>query len=169
MMNSRLIIFNVFYYLTTLTFYYQGYSTTTSSLGYGFYILGFWIISGIALTVLVIRNKIPIKKTVDKVGLFLATPIIFLMIIGAGLSMTDQEVSEWYPYKDGHRYKIVTYASRSSRATKRVEIYKSQEELREDNTSFTTINWLKDSTWIYYSENGDTIKIEKYSNDKKLE
>ena len=168
-MNTRLIKFNVFYYLVTLTFFYQGYSDPSSSLGFGFYILGFWIISGVVLAVLVIRKQITIKRNWDKVGLFLATPFIFLLTIGIRLSMTDQVVSEWYQYKNGHQYRIVTYAYRSSRATKRKEYYRSQEIVSEDNTSFNSVKWQKDSTWIYFSEKGDTIKIEKYLNDKKVE
>jgi hypothetical protein len=168
-MNSRLVIFNLLYYLGTLTLYFQGRFDPSSSLGYGFYILGFWIISGIILVFLVVRKKIVINRLGDKVGLFLATPVIFLLTIVTGLSMTDKVESEWYPYKNGHRYKIVTYGYKSSKATMRKEIYKSQETLTKDNTSFNSIKWLRDSTWTYYSEEGDTLKIEKYSNDKRVE
>jgi hypothetical protein len=152
-----------------LTFFYQGYSDPSSSLGYGFYIVGFWIISAMVLVILIIRNKLSINGFANKAGLFLATPIIFLLIIGTGLTTTDQVESEWYPYKDGHRYKFVTYSHRSSRATQRHEIYKSQHKITEDNTSFNSIKWLRDSTWTYFSEAGDTIKIEKYRKDKKME
>lgn len=168
-MNSRLILFNIVYYLVTLMLFFQGRSNPSSSLGYGFYILGFWIISGIILAFLVVRKKIIINRLGDKVGLFLATPVIFLLTIVAGLSMTDKIESEWYPYKNGHRYKIITYGYKSSSATMRREIYKSQETLTEDYTSFNSIKWLRDSTWTYYSETGDTLKIEKFKNDKRVE
>lgn len=168
-MNSRLIHFNLGYYLVTLILFFQGRSDHSSSLGYGFYILGFWIISGVILVFLVVRKKIIVKGFGDKMGLFIATPVIFLVTIGVGFSMTDKIESEWYPYKNGYRYKIVTYGYKSSSATLRIEIYKSQQSLNEEYTSFNSIKWLKDSTWIFYSETGDTLKIEKFKNGKRVE
>ena len=168
-MNPRLLSFNLIYYTVTLTLYFLGRFDPSSSLGYGFYTLGFWIVSGTVLVFLVGTKKITINKLGDKVGLFLATPVIFLLSIGAGLYMTDKVESAWYPYKNGHRYKIITYSYKSSDATMRREIYKSQDRLPEGNTSFKSIKWIRDSTWTYYSETGDTLKIEKYINDKRVE
>jgi hypothetical protein len=167
-MNSRLIIFNIIYYLTTLTFYYQGHLDPSSSLGYGFYILGFWIVSGITLIYLIIKNKIQVKNNWDKLGVFIGTPIIFILTVLVGLSMTDKVGSVWYQNKDGYRYQFVTYSYKSMK-TMRTEIYKSQESITKDNVSYNSIKWLRDSTWVYFSETGDTLKIEKYRNDKKLE
>lgn len=169
-MNSRLIKFNLVYYLTTLTFYFQGRLDPSSSLGYGFYVLGFWMLSLIVLIILITRGKISVNNIWDKIGVLLATPILFLGVITVGFALTDQVDSEWYPYKDGYRYKIVSYSDRSTRLRTRTEIYKSEMTMGESNTNTNfDIKWLRDSTWIYYSDKGDTIKIEKYVNDKRIE
>jgi hypothetical protein len=167
-MNSRLIKFNLIYYLTTLAFYFQGRLDPSSSLGYGFYIFGFWILSLIVLIVLIIRDKILVNNVWDKIGVLLATPILFLVIIAVGFAITDQVDSVWYPYKDGHRYKIVSYSDRSTHLRTRTEIYKSKLLMAESDTNFE-IKWSRDSTWIYYSDTGDTVKIEQYVNDKRVE
>ncbi|MBL7846264.1 MAG: hypothetical protein JNL40_02255 [Cyclobacteriaceae bacterium] len=166
--NHRLIAFNVVYYLTTLTFYFQGLSDPSSSLGYGFFILGFWVLSLIVLVLLVVRSKILVNNVWDKIGIILATPIPVLVIIGTGLAITDQVDSERYTYKDGYQYKILEYSDRSTSLRTRTEIYKSEMKVAESSTNYN-INWLRDSTWAYYSNSGDTIKIEKYVNDKRIE
>jgi hypothetical protein len=167
--NSRLIVINVLYYLVIFIFFFQGRSQPSSSLGYGFFVLGFWIISGVALIILIAKNWIPTNGIWNKVGVFLATPCVCLLMIGIMVLVADQVGSESHFSKNGYRYRVVRYQYGSSETVKRIEIYRSEGRLPIESTSTFVARWLRDSTWTYYSKAGDTIRVEKYSNDKKID
>ena len=125
--------------------------------------------SAAILVLMVVRKKVPTKGVWNNIGLFLATPVIFFLAIGIGINITDKVESEWHFDKNGYRFKVVSFAYRPSGRTMRREIYRSQEMVSEGNFDFRSITWIRDSTWTYYSETGDTTKIEKYQDDRKLE
>ncbi len=158
-MGKRILLFNIIYYAVILAFIKMGRDDPSSSLGYGYFIIVFWVIAAIALILLLIRKVIHPKSVLEKIGVFTATPILSLVVIGLIFSLKEKESSEWYFNKGDYRYKVKTFNYKETSNIKRVEYYRSQD----------ASTWLKDSTWIYFSESGDTLKKVKYRNDIEIE
>jgi hypothetical protein len=93
-MNQRIILFNVLYYLITLVLIGKGRIDPSSSLGYGFLIIIFWVIAGVALAALLITRVINPKSIVDKIGIFTATPILTLVVVSLLVGLTERVSSE---------------------------------------------------------------------------
>jgi antitoxin component YwqK of YwqJK toxin-antitoxin module len=72
--------------------------------------------------------------------------------------MPNNEKIDSISYFDinGNKYKVVTFKDKNT-GSKRIEYYKST-----DTSDAKENVWLRDSTWIYLSEAGDTIKKVKY-------
>lgn len=150
-MSKRILIFNIVYYAITLSFVFLGREDPSSSLGYGYFIIVFWVIAGIALFLFLLKKFIWPKSFFDKVGLFTATPILSMVAVFLILTLSDRESSEWYFNRGDSRYKVKTVYYNSGSNVKRIEYYRNVNE-----------EWLKDSTWIYFSQTGDTIKKVRY-------
>ena len=167
-MNRRIILFNLIFYSVTLFFYYQGKQDQSSSLGYGFFILIFWGVALLTLLVLLLKKVIQPISILDKIGIFTATPILCILIVAFILNSQDAVASEWQFNKSNHRYKVLTYNYKGTVNPKRIEYYKSIDTVSESNPFPKTETWAKDSIWIYFSKNGDTLKRVKYSNDVEV-
>jgi hypothetical protein len=137
----------------------MGRENPSSSLGYGFFIVGFWIVAAVVLVFFLIKKIIRPKSVLDKIGVFMATPVLSIVSVWLILSFQENASSESYFNKGNYRYKIKTFHYGETSNIKRVEYYRSQ------NTDET---WVKDSTWIYLSEAGDTIKRVNYKNDIEI-
>lgn len=159
-MGKRILIFNVIYYAVTLYFVKLGRDDASASLGYGFFIVGFWILAAIALVFFLVKKIILPKSILDKIGVFTATPVLSLMAIALMVSFRENASSEYHFDKDGSRYKEITFHYRNTAHVERIEYYRSQDGARAA--------WAKDSTWLYFSEAGDTLKKIRYKNDKEL-
>jgi hypothetical protein len=134
----------------------------SSSLGYGFFIVGFWVIAAIVLMTFLRSSFIRPKSILQKIGVFTATPILSIVGVFAILSFKENEGSEWYFSKGNFRYKVKTFNHKEPTKIKRIEYYRSADVLRANGLAE---KWVKDSTWIYFSESGDTIKRVCYRND----
>lgn len=154
------MFFNIIYYAIIFVFIKMGRDDPSSSLGFGYFIIGFWIIAAIVLILLLIKKVIHPKSTLEKIGIFTATPILSIAAVWLILSFRENASSESYFDKDNHRYKVITFHYKKTSNVKRVEYYRSQ-----DATGGT---WVRDSTWLYFSESGDTLKKIKYKKDIEI-
>ena len=166
-MNKRIVVFNIIYYAVIFIFIKKGIDDPSSSLGYGYFIFIFWIVAAVALILLLFKKIIRPKSVLDKIGIFTATPVLSIAFITIMSSFKDNVGSEWYFNKNNYRYKVITYNYAEPSTVKRIEYYRSADTL---NSTGTLINelWIKDSTWIYLNEAGDTIKKVKYKNDVEI-
>jgi hypothetical protein len=80
-MGKRILIFNVIYYAVTLYFIKLGRDDASASLGYGYFIMGFWIVAAVVLVLLLITKLIRPKSILEKIGIFTATPVLMLTAI----------------------------------------------------------------------------------------
>ena len=167
-MNKRLLLFNIIFYAITLTFYYQGKQDPSSSLGYGFFILGFWAVALLTLVILLTKKVIQPKTIVDKIGIVTATPTLCVVAVGLITKFNDTATSEWYFDKDHHRYKVLTFDYRETGNRKRIEFYKSSDTLNVSDPFANIDKWIKDSTWVYFSKSSDTTNIVKYRDDIQI-
>lgn len=156
-MNKRILAFNIVYYAVTLIFINLGRDDASSSLGYGFFIVGFWLASAVVIVFFLINKIIQPKSILDKVGVFMATPVLSIVAICLILFFQKEESSEYHFNKDGYRYKAVTVHHKGTSNVKRIEYYRSKGTNNE--------SWLKDSTWVYFSESGDTLKSVIFKDD----
>ncbi len=159
-MRNRILIFNIVYYAIILFFVKLGQDDASSSLGYGFFIVGFWIIAAIILVFFLIKKIIQPKSTIDKVGIFTATPVLSIVVVWLILAVKEDVGSERYFNSGGYRYKVRTINYTEDGKVKRVEYYRNG-----INSASTDGGWAKDSTWLYFSESGDTLRRVKYRND----
>lgn len=168
-MNGNILIFNFIFYFITLLFYYQGKQDPSSSLGYGLFIIVFWGVSIVTLIILLTKKIIQPKTTLDKLGVVTATPVLCILAVALISTFNETPTSEWHFNKDHHRYKVMTFDHRATGKRKRIEYYKSEDTVSAENPFPETEKWLKDSTWIYFSESGDTTKTVIYRDDIKVE
>jgi glucan phosphoethanolaminetransferase (alkaline phosphatase superfamily) len=167
-MNINILVFNILFYFVTLLLYYNGKQDPSSSLGYGFLIVAFWGVSLLVLLILLSKKVIQPKTILDKVGVVTATPLVCLIIVGVMMASNETPVSTRYFDKDHHRYKVYSYDFNGSAKTKRVEYFKSIDTVNPDDPFVHLDKWLKDSTWVHYSEAGDTLKVEVYKDDLQI-
>ncbi|MDH7459700.1 hypothetical protein QEG73_00375 [Chitinophagaceae bacterium 26-R-25] len=167
-MNKRLLLFNIIFYAITLTFYYKGKQDPSSSLGYGFIIIGFWGIALVALIFLLTKKVIQPKTILDKISIVTATPLLCVVAVGLIMTFNDTATSEWYFNKGNHRYKVLTFDYRETGSRKRIEYYKSSETVNVNDPFVNIDKWVKDSTWVYFSKSGDTTKTIKYKDDLQI-
>ena len=82
--------------------------------------------------------------------------------------MSKESVSsEWYFNKENYRYKVIEVNYSDGVGIERIEFYRSTDTINSSNTSKKNL-WVKDSTWIYLSKAGDTIKKVTYKNNVKI-
>lgn len=84
------------------------------------------------------------------------------------MTFNDTAASEWYFDKDNHRYKVNTFNYSGTANPKRIEYYKSGDTVNTKDPFANVDKWVKDSTWIYFSNSGDTAKIVRYKNDLQI-
>ena len=162
-MNRRLIYFNGVFYLVTIWLIIQGIIDSSSSLGYGMFILGFWIISIVALIWMIVRGNIRVSATLDKIGVFTATPIVSLVVLSVMFYLRNTETTVAYYTVEHVQYKVIREENPRFKE-KQIKIYRNAGDqtkgiLDEGN------KWVKDSIWISVSQNGDTISKRQFKND----
>ena len=104
--------------LSFFVFIKIGRDDPSSSLGYGYFIIGFWIIAAIVLILLLIKKVIHPKSILEKIGIFTATPILSIAVVWLILSFRENASSESYFDKDNHRYKFITFHYKKLRTLK---------------------------------------------------
>ncbi len=166
-MNKRIVVFNIIYYAVIFIFIKKGIDDPSSSLGYGYFIFIFWIVAAVTLILLLVKKTIRPKSVLDKIGIFTATPVLSIAFITIMSSFKDNVGSEWYFNKNNYRYKVITYNYAEPSAVKRIEYYRSVDTLNSTGTLMNEL-WIKDSTWIYLSKVGDTIKKVRYKNNIEI-
>ncbi|RFM27657.1 hypothetical protein [Deminuibacter soli] len=152
-MNKKIILFNVIYYVIVIGLIKLGRDSPSSSLGYGYFIIIFWILASILLVFLLIKKIIYPKTILEKIGVFTATPLISLLGFMIIMSFKENTSSEWIFNKNGKRYKVLTFDKDKSTGGRRIEYYSSI-----DTISTKEDIWIKDSIWVYLSKTGDTLK-----------
>lgn len=162
-MGKRILIFNIIYYAITLLFIKLGRDDASSSLGYGFFIIGFWVITAIVLVFFLIRRVLQPKSVLEKIGIFTATPVLSIIAVWLILTLKEEVGSERYFNKGDYRYKVKTINYKDTSRVKRIEYYRN-----EINAASTNDGWVRDSTWLYFSEAGDTLKKVRYRNDVEI-
>jgi hypothetical protein len=158
-MGKRILVFNIVYYAVTLYLVNLGREDASASLGYGFFIVGFWIIAAIVLVFFRVKKFILPKSILERIGVFTATPVLSFAAIGLMISVQEKASSEYHFNKDGSRYKALTFQYKNTVNVERIEYYRSQDG--------ANAAWVKDSTWLYFSEAGDTLKKIRYKNDRE--
>src|SRR5664279_2567155 len=124
-MNRKILFFNIVFYFVTFAFYNQGKQDPSSSLGYGFFIIGFWAVALLTLIILLTKKAIQPKTILDKIGIVTATPVLCVVTVGLIMTFIDTAASEWYFDKDHHHYKVNTFNYSGTANPKRIEYYKS--------------------------------------------
>ena len=166
-MNKRLIVFNLAFYFITLLLYSAARHDQSSSLGYGFLIPIFWAAAFFTLIILLATKKIKPTTVLDKIGVVMATPLLSIIIALFTMASVESPASESHFDDGNHRYKVVKFDFRASGRTKRIEYYKGIDTISPNNI-FPDEKWMKDSTWVYFSESGDTLKTVRYRDDVEV-
>jgi len=153
--NKVLLIFATVYTLITIYFIYDIKRDESASLGYLFIFPVFWMIAGILLGLLFWLTKIKLRTVSDKIALALSTPVpLFIFVFAWSLLPYSQSPAMTNEFnKDGHRYREVKYQFTNGQ-TKRVEFYKSQDIVTDEEPFPKNDIWLKDSIWIFYNKEG---------------
>jgi glucan phosphoethanolaminetransferase (alkaline phosphatase superfamily) len=165
-MNRKIILFNIIYYGVIISLIALGREDSSSSLGYGYFILFFIVVAAIILIFLLTKKVIRPKSLFEKIGVFTATPVLIFIGLLIFLFFKENETSIAYFTENNYRYKEIKFDNNKFSGGKRIEYYRSKDTIRTEG-DFENIIWIKDSTWIYLSEQGDTIKKIKYKNGIK--
>src|SRR5690554_5409913 len=164
--NKILLLYSIVYSVITLYFISEMQRDQSASLGYVFLFPIFWIIAGLILVALFKLNKIKLLTITDKISLVFSTPIplfVFAFIWSLLPSSESPRMTREYN-KDGHRYRVVQYEY-SNGKNKRIEYYKSQDKVTDENPFPETEIWLKDSIWTYHTKDGQIEKTEDFRNE----
>lgn len=161
-MNKRLIAFNIFYYTVIGGLFLTARKDPSSSLGYGYFIAIFCGVALIALVLLAATKNIRLKTMLDWVLFFLATPVLLMAMQYISLLSYQQRVESGYNVGD-YRYREITYYFHDDDYTKeRIEYYRNAYP-NDPKTGFPVQErWVKDSIWVYFSKQGDTLKKVSY-------
>jgi hypothetical protein len=162
-MNRKIIFLNIIYYGVIIGLIELGREDPSSSLGYGYFIILFMMIAAITLFFLLRKKVIQPKSPLEKIGIFTATPVLMFIGLLIFLFFKENETSAAYFTKNNYRYKEIKFDDNKFSGGKRIEYYRSKDPIRF-RSDFESVIWIKDSTWIYLSEQGDTIKKIKYKN-----
>ena len=168
-MNLNLLFYNIAYYFVTILLFQQARQDPSSSLSVAFLVLAFWIVAGIALFVLYKRRVIKVETWVDRIAMFTATPVLTFVVIQLFANSGGGGGSEWFFDRNNYRYKVVTTNYRGSTQPKSIEYYKSSQPVKADTSFFAIDDWIKDSTWVQFSQQGDTTKVTRYVSGRKID
>ncbi|HAD80459.1 hypothetical protein [Empedobacter falsenii] len=151
--NPILILFAIIYNIITGIFILNILDNQSASLEYALIIFPiFWIISGIILYLLARKKIIDFKGIINKILLFLSTPLALLLFQYIFIQLTDAKyVVSSREYDNGNnRYQEVIYDYEVAVQTQRKEFY------------ILNGGWNKDSIWIYYNKDGSIEKTVDY-------
>jgi len=167
--NNKLTLIAVGYILINILFAWHASTMTGgSSLIYVLIYPPFWIITLIFVGVLTYRKRKEwFKKEIifSTISMLLfCTPIPLL----AFTELTKPEMTRagsGYNPKNGKTHKTETWIYKPGViAIKKYWILDSEDWTGADESGFK-----KDSTWVYFDKDGDTLKIERYIEDKLIE
>jgi glucan phosphoethanolaminetransferase (alkaline phosphatase superfamily) len=162
--NKTLLIYALIYSVFTFYFVIEMNKDQSVSLGYVIFIFPiFWIIAGIVLGILFWLTKIKIRTVTDKIAMIFSTPIpLFIFFFIWSALQGSQSSAMTREFNQGeHRYRVIQYEY-SDGQTKRIEYYKSQDKITNENPFPENDIWIKDSIWMYYKKDGRIEKTEDY-------
>lgn len=116
------------------------------------------MIAAALLLFLLVKKIIHPKSIIEKIGVFTATPLLSIVAFAIILARKENVSSEGIFSKNGNRYKVLIIDKDKNTGGKRIEYYRSIDTpgAKEEDV------WVKDSTWVYLSKTGDTIKTMRY-------
>lgn len=123
----------------------------------------FFALGLIGLIVILIKNKKGFGRPGNWIFVLLCTPIPTMIIVSLALRTFGKENGArggmtMYRYKDGQRIKMQRWEySNGQTYVDKYYTADSIKELTDGESAF-----LRDSVWIYYSEDGQILKKEKY-------
>lgn len=138
-----------------------------TSMIYLFIYPSYWIITFIVVVILSLKNKsiwFEKKARISTIILiFFCTPIFFFLIRTINTSNSFCDSSGYIP-KKGYtiKYESWTYKNGSRKV---IKYWKSDEE---NCTECDSTHFKKDSTWVYFNDKKDTVKVEVYKNGKLI-
>ena len=164
--NKILLIYSIAYSAIILYFISEMLRDQSASLGYAFLFPIFWATADLLLGLLFWLTKIKIQTLKDKIAIAFSTPIpLFVFAFIWSLLPGSESPGMTREYnKDGHRYREVQYEYSNGR-NKRIEYYKSQDKVTDENPFPEKEIWLKDSIWTYYRKDGQIEKTEDFRNE----
>lgn len=166
-LDRALLLFAIAYSAITLYFISGMLRDQSASLGYVILFPVFWAIAGLLLGLLFWLKKVKIQTLADKITLGFSTPIplvVFIFIWTSFSSSENPTMTREYN-KNGHRYREVFYEY-SPGNRKRIEYYKSQDNVNDESPFPKSNIWAKDSIWTYYKRDGQIERAEDYRSNK---
>ena len=140
-MGKRIIIFNLVYYAVILLFVKLGRDDASSSLGYGFFIISFWIVAAVVLIFFLVRKIIDPNTVWERIGIITATPVLSIITVWLILSFNEQS-SEWTFNKGVYLYLQRRVYFHGTSKIKKIEYYR----IDANSTESWGTNGL---VWIY--------------------
>jgi hypothetical protein len=133
-----------------------------------FWMPAVWLTSIIATVVIaIIKRKKLFHGQIFKwtlLTMLFATPLPILALMYL-ISSKDYREGTSVNHKDGKVYITETWANRSN-YIRTLEKHFTADSIQE--RTYGEKSYKKDSSWIYFESNGDTIKIEYYKNDNLI-
>lgn len=166
-MNIPLLILNIAFYTIILVLYEEARRDPSASLGIGFAFMFIFILFPVIQFILWLVKIIRVRTILDKIGMLTATPLIPIIVFSVAARIyAGKAASSTYEYNaNDHRHRVERYSFYKTRNTRKIEFYKSVDTVSETSPFPETDEWVRDSTWLYFSESGDTIRKEIYKND----
>lgn len=166
-MNIPLLILNIAFYTIILVLDGEAHRDPSASLGIGFALMFIFILFPVLQFILWRVKIIRVKTIIDKIGMVTATPLIpIVVILVAARISAGKTASSTYEYNaNDHRRRVEYYDFYNTPKTRKIAFYKSVDTVSEALPFPETDEWVKDSTWLYFSESEDTIRKEVYRND----
>lgn len=158
-------------FLTIILYVYT--ESQPGGTGMSMYFTLFWMpavwLTSITLTIVIgiIKRRKLFNGQITKwtlLTMLFATPIPILALSIATATKNYRD-STAIIHKDGKAYITETWTNRNS--LKRT-IEKHYVADSAQDTNYPNQPYVKDSTWIYFNDNGDTLKVEYYRNDKLI-
>lgn len=169
--NKTLLIITIIFFVINILFFKNAESENLrggKAMIYVIIIPVFWIVTMIIVGILAFKNR---KKWFNNE---LRISTIILLILCTPLSVFGFSyitkpkmylVGTGYNPKGGTTIKTETWNYNSGQ----VAVIKHWKLDTENWTSYDDNQYKRDSIWVYYDKNGDTLKAEKYRNDTLIE
>jgi hypothetical protein len=158
--NPLLLMFAIVYcFLSYLLVAAQRNDNDSNSLGYVYFFPALFLVGGIVLWFLFKVADLKVTSVFDWILLIFSTPIATIIIMAA--IPKPYEIVTTNFRKQDHLGKKVVFND-SNGKLERVEFYKSKETLNAESTFPTSDNWIKDSVWTYYNNDGSIKKKIRY-------
>ena len=170
-LNKSLLIYTILFNVVNGLLFVFATTNPGGEVGMQMYFgfIFFYIIGLIGLIVIGIRIRKELGQPRNLILAFFSTPIPTIIIVNILLRTIGTENGArsgmtMYIYKDGKRVKMERWEYPNHQTY--VDKYYSADSTKElihGESAF-----LKDSTWIYFSKDGDTLKKEKYKDGQLI-